>query len=75
VDGQVHTGLLVKNEPDEVVPKDAKGKLISIPAEDVEQSVAQQQSMMPDLLLRDLTAEQVADLIAYLRLQKTGKSE
>jgi len=72
VDGQVQSGLLIKNEPPEVVLKDAKGQLISIPSADVEQLAPQQQSMMPDLLLRDLTAEQVADLIAYLSLLKAG---
>ena len=65
-DGKVHSGLLIKNEPAEVVLKDAKGKLIKLASRDIEQMVPQQQSMMPDLLLRDLTAEQVADLIAYL---------
>jgi len=65
-DGQVHSGLLIKSETPEVVLKDAKGQLISIPSADVEQLAPQQQSMMPDLLLRDMTAVQVADLIAYL---------
>lgn len=66
VDGVVHTGLLIKNEPPEVILKDAKGKLIRLESGEIEQLIPQQQSMMPDLLLRDLTAEQVADLIAYL---------
>ncbi|MBC8351509.1 MAG: PQQ-dependent sugar dehydrogenase [Planctomycetes bacterium] len=72
VSGQVHSGLLINNEPREFVLKDAKGKLISIPSADVEQMAPQQQSMMPDLLLRDLTAEQVADLITYLSLLKAS---
>ena len=66
VDGKIQSGLLVKNEPRELVLRDAKGKLITIPADNVEQMVPQQQSMMPDLLLRDMTAQQVADLLAYL---------
>ena len=33
---------------------------------DVEQLVPQQQSLMPEMLLRDMTAEQVADLLEYL---------
>jgi len=64
--GQVHTGLLVKNEPPELVLKDAKNNLLRIASNTVELLAPQQQSMMPDLLLRDLTAEQVADLIAFL---------
>ena len=66
VDGVVHNGLLIKNENGEVILKDTKGKLIRLESGEIEQMVPQQQSMMPDLLLRDMTAEQVADLIAYL---------
>ena len=72
VDGQVHSGLLIRHDSDEIVLKDAKGKLISTPAANVEQLTPQQQSMMPDLLLRDLTAEQVADLITWLSLLQAG---
>jgi uncharacterized repeat protein (TIGR03806 family) len=65
-DGNVHTGLLVKKDEQQVVLKDAKNKLVEISSDDVEQLVPQQQSLMPDLLLRDMTKEQVADLLAYL---------
>ncbi len=65
-DGKVASGILVKRDDQEVVLKDAKGTVTTIAAADVEELVAQQQSMMPDLLLRDMTAAQVADLVAYL---------
>ena len=32
----------------------------------IEQLVPQRQSLMPDLLVRDMTAQQVADLLVYL---------
>jgi hypothetical protein len=48
------------------VLKDAKNNLIRLTTSDVEQLSPQQQSLMPDLLLRDMTAEQVADLLAFL---------
>jgi putative heme-binding domain-containing protein len=64
--GQVHTGLLVSKDTVKVVLKDATNKLIEVPAGDVDAMVAQQKSLMPDLLLRDFTAEQVADLTAFL---------
>ena len=64
--GQVHSGLLVSKDATKVVLKDATNKRIEIPAGDVELLVPQQKSLMPDLLLRDLTAEQVADLTAFL---------
>ena len=64
--GQIHTGLLVSKTDDEVVLKSAENKLIRLKRSDVELLVPQQKSMMPDLLLRDMTAAQVADLTAYL---------
>ena len=66
VDGQVFTGLLLKKDAETVVLKDAKNKVMTYDAADVEQLVPQQQSLMPDLLLRDMTKEQVADLLAFL---------
>ena len=57
---------LSKKDAQTVVLKDAKNKVMTYDAADVEQLVPQQQSLMPDLLLRDMTKQQVADLLAYL---------
>lgn len=65
-DGRLLTGLLVKKDDVEVVLKDAQDKEIRIPAKEIERLVPMRQSLMPDLLLRDMTAEQVADLLAFL---------
>ena len=65
-DGRILTGLLLNKDDNEVVLKDAQDKVIRIPAKQIEQLVPQRQSLMPDLLLRDMTAQQVADLLAYL---------
>jgi putative heme-binding domain-containing protein len=64
--GRLLTGLLVKKAAQEVTLKDAKNKLIRIPVGQIEQLVPQRRSVMPELLLRDLTAQQVADLLDYL---------
>jgi putative heme-binding domain-containing protein len=64
--GQVYTGLLVSKDAAKVVLKDANNKLIEVPAGDIEVLAPQQKSLMPELLLRDLTAEQVADLTTFL---------
>ncbi len=64
--GRVASGLLVSQDDQEVVLRDATNKLVHIPADDVEQIAAQPQSLMPELLLRDMTAQQVADLLAFL---------
>ena len=69
-DGRVLTGLLVEKTDRKVVLKNAQNKLLEVPAKEVELLVTQQKSLMPDLLLRDLTAQQVADLLEYLASQK-----
>jgi putative heme-binding domain-containing protein len=65
-DGRVQTGLLVERTEQAISLKDNKGKVSTLALADIEQLAPQQQSLMPDLLLRDMTAEQVADLLAYL---------
>ena len=65
-DGRVHSGLIVENNDRHLVLKDAKNQTIQLATAEIDEITPQQQSIMPDLLLRDLTAQQVADLIAYL---------
>lgn len=65
-DGRIQTGLLVEESDQLVVLKDSKGELLRLPAAEIDELTPQQQSLMPDLLLRDMTAAQVADLLAYL---------
>ncbi len=70
VQGKVVSGLLVERNEREVILKDAKDAEIRLPAGDIERLVTQRQSLMPDLQLRDLTVEQVADLLDFLAAQK-----
>lgn len=65
-DGRVLSGLLAERNDREVVLRTAENKEIRIPAKDVELLAPQQASLMPELLLRDLTPQQAADLLAYL---------
>ena len=65
-DGQVHTGLLARRNAEEVVLKNAGDKEIRIPVNKLATLAPQKTSLMPELLLRDLTAEQVADLLEFL---------
>lgn len=64
--GKVFTGLLVKKSDQDVVIRDAKLKELSFKSSDLEGIFPLRKSLMPELLLRDMTAQQVADLIAYL---------
>lgn len=69
-EGRLVSGLLVNKDENGVVLKDAQNTEVRISAKQIEQLVPQRQSLMPDLLLRDMTAQQVADLLAYLSLLK-----
>jgi putative heme-binding domain-containing protein len=68
--GMTYAGLLVKKTDAEVFLKDAQGKLVAVPMKDVESLSPSRVSMMPELLLRDLTAQEVADLLEYLGSRK-----
>ena len=65
-DGRIVSGLLVEKNGNFITLRDAKAQVLMIPADEVESLTAQSKSMMPDLLLRDLTAQQVADLTLFL---------
>ncbi len=64
--GLVYTGLLVEKTDREVMLRDAQNKPVRIAANAIELSAPQAQSMMPELLLRDMTAQEVADLLEFL---------
>ncbi|WP_425615097.1 PQQ-dependent sugar dehydrogenase [Anatilimnocola sp. NA78] len=66
IDGRVLSGVLVRRDDREIVLRGVDGKDTTIPASDIEQFATQQKSIMPELLLKDMTAAQVADLIEYL---------
>jgi putative heme-binding domain-containing protein len=66
VDGRVITGLLVFRDEQIVVLKDAQSKEVRISTSQVQFFAPQQKSLMPELLLQDMTAQQVADLIEFL---------
>ena len=64
--GVAHSGMLAEKTSREVVLKDAKNQTIKVPTADIESLSAQQKSLMPDALMRDLTAQEAADLLEYL---------
>jgi putative heme-binding domain-containing protein len=69
-DGRNHTGLLAEKNDKEIVLKMQGDKEVRIPTKDVEHMAPQKSSLMPELLLRDLTAEQAADLLEFLATLK-----
>src|SRR5262249_12788368 len=73
-DGKVHVGLVVSDTPKEVVLRDAQNREVRIRVDDIEERATESKSLMPESLLRDLTAQQAADLLESLpRLGAAGK--
>ena len=64
--GKVYTGLIHTKNKTGVVLLDATGKQIKLAAKAIDLLVPQQKSLMPELLFKDMTARQLADLLAYL---------
>jgi putative heme-binding domain-containing protein len=65
-DGQLVSGLAMERNKDSVVLKDARGAAIKVANAEIERFTPQPRSLMPELLLRDMTPQQVADLLEYL---------
>jgi uncharacterized repeat protein (TIGR03806 family) len=69
-EGKLHIGLLVRRTADQIVLRDANDKLIELRAAEVESISPQRVSLMPEGQLADLTAQQAADLLAFLSSRK-----
>jgi putative membrane-bound dehydrogenase-like protein len=64
-EGQSFTGFVEKNDKF-VTVRTADDKQVRIPTKSVESLTPSPKSMMPELVLRDVTAQDAADLLAYL---------
>jgi putative heme-binding domain-containing protein len=64
--GEVISGLLVEQTPSHVVLRQADGKEVRLAAGDIDRLAPQAKSLMPELLVQDMTAQQVADLLEFL---------
>jgi putative heme-binding domain-containing protein len=65
-DGKVLVGLVISRNDKELVLRDAQAKEYRLAAGEVDTVTAQKQSLMPEQLLRDLTAQQAVDLLDFL---------
>lgn len=66
-DGRVISGLKMQDNEKLVRLKTAEQELVTIQREQIEEIVRGDQSLMPEQLMSDLTAQEAADLLAYLR--------
>ena len=69
-DGRVVTGVVVKRDATAIELRDAKGEPHRHATAEIEQLKPQRLSLMPEGLLKDLTLEEAADLLAYLESLK-----
>jgi putative heme-binding domain-containing protein len=69
-DGRVLSGLVVEDTPERIVLKLQGGKTEAIPRSDVEEDAVSPLSLMPEGLERQLSPQELADLIAFLSLDK-----
>ncbi len=65
-DGQVLSGLLTHRDDQSVVLRDIEARDHELAVSEIDELLAQQKSLMPELLFQEMTAKQLADLLAYL---------
>jgi putative membrane-bound dehydrogenase-like protein len=65
-DGKVHAGFLLSPPDGDLVMRNIQGEVIRIAKADVYELMKQEKSLMPELLLKDMTAQDAADLLSYL---------
>ncbi|MBM3966814.1 MAG: c-type cytochrome, partial [Planctomycetes bacterium] len=65
-DGEVITGLLVSESPTAIQVVSATGEKINVSVGEISERHLESTSLMPAGLLEQLTAQEMADLLAYL---------
>jgi putative membrane-bound dehydrogenase-like protein len=73
--GLVYAGFIVEQNNKQLVLKDAQGKLIRLDHSEIEAQGPQPKSLMPELVLRDVTAQDAADLLAFLSSLKNARQD
>ena len=69
IDGEIFTGMMVYSAADGTTLQTATGAMVRINKENIEDSGASTESLMPSGLLNDKSPADVADLYAYLGTQ------
>ncbi len=70
VDGRIITGLIVENSPERIVLKTQGGKLETIARDDIDEVKVSALSLMPEDLEKQLKPQELADLLAFITLDK-----
>jgi putative heme-binding domain-containing protein len=72
-EGRVVTGLLVEQSEKEVTIKTAEKQIVRLARDRIDEMRKSDQSLMPERILSDLTAQEAADLLEYLRSHGSGE--
>jgi putative heme-binding domain-containing protein len=72
-DGRALPGLLVEQNEQEVVIKSVEKKVVRLARSEIEELRKSDKSLMPDFLLSDLTVQEAADLLQYIRSLGAGE--
>jgi putative heme-binding domain-containing protein len=66
-DGRLLNGLLVSETPQTITLKQAEGRQVSVERSEVEELRSTNRSLMPEGIEKDVSIQQMADLLAFLR--------
>ena len=69
-DGRRLSGLIVARDEKQLTIRNPEGKDTTVALKHVVSQLPSKKSLMPDQLLRDMTAEQAANLLAFLESLK-----
>ncbi len=74
VEGQVYTGLKIREDAKEVVIREATGRDVRVAKDDIESLAPSRLSLMPDNVVAQLSYEQFLDLLAFLKSRSEQES-
>ncbi|QDU98263.1 PVC-type heme-binding CxxCH protein [Lignipirellula cremea] len=66
-DGKIYAGLKISETEQEVVLRDANGRDIRLPADQVDELIADKISLMPEGVIAQLSFQEFIDLVAFLK--------
>jgi len=72
-DGRVLSGRLREVSDENYTIWDADGKTITIPKDEVEEQSVSTTSLMPDDLIKEISREQLSDLVAFIESHRTTR--
>lgn len=72
-DGNLISGFKLSEDENQMVIVDSKGKKHFIDRDEIEESRLMEKSLMPEQLLAEMTQQQAADLLAWLKSLESPK--